>query len=124
MWVPLIENNEHEGHGADYFVKKDIHELMKQSPLIDTIILACTHYPLMLKKIREYSPADMKIVSQGVIVADSLADYLRRHPEIETRCSKNGEKTFYTTDDTGSFDNHGSLIFGHPLRSHHLSLGN
>jgi glutamate racemase len=123
MWVPLIENNEHEGHGADFFVKKDIHELLRHSPQIDTLLLACTHYPLMMKKIREYSPADMKIVSQGEIVANSLADYLARHPEIEDRCSKGAGREFYTTDATEDFDNHASGFFGVPVQSKHLSLG-
>jgi len=122
MWVPLIENNEYEGHGADFFVKKDIHELLKQSPLIDTLLLACTHYPLMYRKIREYSPADMKIVSQGEIVADSLAGYLQRHPEIESRCSKNAQRVFYTTDAPEDFDVHGSVFFGGPVSSRRLSL--
>ncbi len=122
MWVPLIENNEHEGHGADFFVKKDIHELLKQSPLIDTMLLACTHYPLMLKKIREYSPADMKIVTQGEIVADSLAEYLQRHPDMESRCSKGGERIFYTTDAPEDFDAHASVFFGGRVSSRHLSL--
>ena len=122
MWVPLVENNEHEGHGADFFIKKDLHELLKQSPLIDTLLLACTHYPLLLKKIREYSPADMKILSQGDIVAGSLAGYLQRHPEMESRCSKNGQRAFYTTDDPGDFDTHASVFFGAPVVSSHLSL--
>ena len=122
MWVPLVENNEQEGHGADFFIKKDIHELVRQSPLIDTFLLACTHYPLLLKKIREYSPADMTILTQGEIVANSLADYLLRHPEMESRCSKGGLRAFYTTDAVEDFDNHASNFFGVPVASEHLSL--
>jgi glutamate racemase len=122
MWVPLVENNEHEGHGADFFIKKDIHELLKQSAAIDTLLLACTHYPLLLKKIREYSPADMAILSQGEIVAASLEDYLRRHPGMEAQISQSGERRFYTTDAPEDFDSHGSVFFGAPVSSGHLSL--
>lgn len=122
MWVPLVENNEHESHGADYFVKKDIRELLRQSPAIDTILLACTHYPLLVNKIREYSPADMTILSQGQIVANSLEDYLARHPEIAANCSQGSEKEFYTTDSTTDFDAHASIFFGKPVVSKHVSL--
>jgi len=122
MWVPLVENNEYEGHGADFFIKKDIKELLHQSPAIDTILLACTHYPLLLKKIKEYSPADMTILSQGQVVANSLEDYLSRHPEIESKCSTNGAREFYTTDSTEDFDAHASIFFGEKIASKHVSL--
>lgn len=122
LWVPLVENNEHESHGADYFIKKDIRELLKQSAAIDTILLACTHYPLLLKKIKEYSPADMTILSQGEIVAESLADYLNRHPEIAAKCSQGGAKDFFTTDATEDFDTHASIFFGQSVLSKHVSL--
>lgn len=122
LWVPLVENNEHESHGADYFVKKDIRELLKQSATIDTILLACTHYPLLLKKIKEYSPADMTILSQGEIVAESLVDYLNRHPAIAAKCSQGGAKDFFTTDSTEDFDMHASIFFGQPVLSKHVSL--
>lgn len=122
MWVPLIENNEHKTKGADYFVKEYIHDLLKQSPLIDTILLACTHYPLLIDKIKEYSPADMKILSQGEIVATSLKDYLHRHPEIEQRISRGGEQNFYTTDSKADFDNHAALFYGTGVSSKHVDL--
>lgn len=122
MWVPLVENNEYDSHGTDFFVKKYIQQLLGQDEAIDTILLACTHYPLLMDKIKEYSPADMRILSQGEIVAKSLADYLRRHPEIESRCSKNGSREFYTTDSTEDFDNHASIFFGGNVRSRHLDL--
>ncbi|HEX4375465.1 MAG TPA: glutamate racemase, partial [Puia sp.] len=83
MWVPLIENNEHNSAGADYFVKEGIDTLMSQSKNIDTILLGCTHYPLLINKIRQYVSPEIQIISQGKIVADSLADYLKRHPEID-----------------------------------------
>jgi glutamate racemase len=98
MWVPLVENNEHLGDGADYFVKKCINHLLRKSNKIDTVILACTHYPLLLPKIRKYLPGYIKILSQGEIVAPSLKDYLFRHPEIEQDLSKNFNVDFFTTD--------------------------
>jgi glutamate racemase len=98
MWVPLVENNEHCGDGADYFVELNINQLLKQNKNIDTIILGCTHYPLLRNKIRKYLPENIKILSQGEIVAPSLRDYLHRHPEIENKLSKNSDRIFYTTD--------------------------
>jgi glutamate racemase len=123
LWVPLVENNEYQNHGTDFFVKKYIQQLLEQDEAIDTILLACTHYPLLLDKIREYSPADMKILTQGVIVAESLADYLARHPEIETKCTKTGGREFYTTDSTQDFDNHAGIFFGQPVLSKHANVG-
>ncbi len=123
MWVPLVENNEHLGHGADYFVKKNLEELFEKGENIDVVLLGCTHYPLLKEKIEEYLPVGVKLISQGEIVAGSLADYLQRHPEIETRCAKNGNRQFYTTDATGDFDNHGFLFFGAPVKSIHIDLG-
>lgn len=122
MWVPLVENDEYDTHGADFFVKKCINKLLDQSPAIDTILLACTHYPLLHDKIREYTPADIKILSQGEIVADSLADYLRRHTEIESRVSRGGERHFYTTDSTEDFDRHAANFYGAEIRSAHIDL--
>ncbi|RTL58340.1 MAG: glutamate racemase [Sphingobacteriales bacterium] len=122
MLVPLIENNEHHTKGADFFVKKYIHDLLAKSPMIDTILLACTHYPLLMDKIKEYSPADMTILSQGEIVAASLVDYLQRHPEMEQRISKKGLQRFYTTDSTEDFDNHAALFYGTGVSSKHVDL--
>jgi glutamate racemase len=122
MWVPLVENNEYDNHGTDFFIKKYIQELLSQDEAIDTMLLACTHYPLLLEKIKEYSPADMKILTQGEIVAESLSDYLLRHPEIEVKCSKNGSRAFYTTDSVEDFDSHASIFFGQPVQSKHVSL--
>ena len=122
MWVPLVENNEYDNHGTDFFVKKYIQQLLQQDVAIDTILLACTHYPLLLHKIQEYSPADMKILTQGEIVAESLADYLSRHPEVEMKCSKMGTRQFYTTDSTEDFDSHATIFFGERIQSKHLAL--
>ncbi len=122
MWVPLIENNEQNSPGADYFIKKNIQQLLEKSAGIDTILLACTHYPLLLDKLKQFVPAGTTILSQGEIVANSLYDYLQRHPEIEERCTKNGQLGFYTTDSPDDFDNHGATFFGEPLKSVHLEL--
>ncbi len=122
MWVPLVENNEHEHIGANYFIKKSIDQLFKKEAQIDTLLLACTHYPLLLHKIEEYTPVDVKIISQGRIVADSLSDYLHRHPEMEQRLSTSGQRSFYTTDATEDFNNHGSVFFGQPVQSYHVDM--
>jgi glutamate racemase len=122
MWVPLIENNEHQSMGADFFVKEYMEALLQQSPNIDTVLLACTHYPLLMDKIKEHVPEGTKIVSQGEIVANSLADYLGRHPEIDEKCSKNGHLAFYTTDSAEDFDRQANIFFGKPVQSKHLDL--
>ncbi len=122
MWVPLVENNEHAKPGADYFVEKHLKQLLEQQPDIDTVLLACTHYPLLLGKIRQFIPEGVTIVTQGEIVAASLVDYLEDHPEMERKCSKNGQIRFYTTDSTHHFDNHASIFFGRPVASIHLHL--
>jgi glutamate racemase len=122
MWVPLIENNEHEGPGADYFVKKYINQLLAQEKDLDTVLLACTHYPLLKKKIMQQFSSGVQVVSQGEIVADSLADYLHRHPEMDSRCSKNARRTFYTTDSTEDFDRQAGIFYGQPLESKKLQL--
>ncbi len=122
MWVPLIENNEYQSAGADYFVKKDINKLLSQSPDIDTILLACTHYPLLIEKIKYFVPKGVQVLSQGKIVADSLQKYLNRHPEMEAKCSKSGQISFFTTDSTEDFDSHATNFYGNEIKSAHLSL--
>ncbi|MEI8278631.1 MAG: glutamate racemase [Bacteroidota bacterium] len=122
MWVPLIENNEYHSNGADYFVKKYLDQLLSQAPNIDTILLACTHYPLLLDKIQQYLPAHIKIVTQGDIVANSLDNYLHRHTNIESQLSKHAEKRFYTTDSTIDFNEHATNFFGQSVRSKHLHI--
>lgn len=120
MWVPLVENNEYEGPGADYFVEKHVKNLLSKGKNIDTVLLGCTHYPLLANKIKQYLPPGVKLISQGEIVAQSLLDYLHRHPEIEARCSKQGCVRFYTTDSTKDFDAHATHFFGKPVASRHL----
>ncbi|XZF13209.1 glutamate racemase [Chitinophagaceae bacterium MMS25-I14] len=122
LWVPLIENNEHNDPGADYFVEKYIRQLLAQSTDIDAILLACTHYPLLMEKMRRYLPEHIKLVGQGDIVADSLADYLQRHPEMETRITRNGNMNFFTTDDVSDFNNHATIFFGQSVTAQHLHL--
>lgn len=122
MWVPLVENNEYQSEGADYFIKKNINHLLGQSAGIDTLLLACTHYPLLLNKIRAVVPEGITILSQGEIVAASLEDYLVRHPEIASKCSTGGQYRFYTTDSTEDFDNHATVFFGKAVSSSHLDL--
>jgi glutamate racemase len=122
MWVPIIENNEHQQPGADYFVKKNVQHIMAVDSGIDTLLLACTHYPLLRDKLLQFLPAGVTVVSQGEIVAESLGDYLQRHPEIETRCSRHGRRVFFTTDSIEDFDNHASIFFGEAVKSKHLDL--
>ena len=122
MWVPLVENKEYEYAGANYFIKKNIDQLLQKDPQIDTILLACTHYPLLLHKIEEYTPVDVNIITQGSIVAKSLNDYLQRHPEMEQRISTSGQRSFYTTDAIEEFNNQGSVFFGQPIHSKHVDL--
>lgn len=121
MWVPLVENNEYEGPGADYFVEKHVKKLMDKGRNIDTVLLACTHYPLLASKIKQYLPEGVKLISQGEIVAQSLLDYLHRHPEMEARCSKQGTVRFYTTDSVKDFNAHATTFFGKPVASRHLA---
>ena len=123
MWVPLIENNEHHGNGAEFFIKKNLHRLFDKGETIDVVLLACTHYPLIRDTIEQHLPVDVKLLSQGEIVANGLADYLMRHPEIESVCSKGGGRLFYTTDSTEDFDNHATVFFGEAVKSNHLDLG-
>lgn len=122
MWVHLIEDGEYESEEADYFVKKYLRELLSQSEEIDTILLACTHYPLLMDKIKKYLPENIRIVGQGPIVAESLEDYLHRHPEMESRLTRQGNIRFYTTDDAADFNAHASVFFGQPVNATHVGL--
>jgi len=122
MWVPLVENNEHNDAGADYFVRKNITEVLSQDKNIDTILLACTHYPLLRNKMLQFLPEGVTLLSQGEIVANSLVDYLKRHSEIEERITRKGSRQFYTTDSTTDFDNHASIFFGENVNSIHADM--
>ena len=122
MWVPLVENNEMDSVGADFFVKKNIDALFQQNSSIDTLILGCTHYPLLIDTIKKFVPSNATILSQGEIVAKSLSDYLARHPQIESKCARNGKVDFYTTDSSDNFDKQASIFFGKKINSKHISL--
>lgn len=122
MWVPLVENHEAESEGADYFVRKYVDGLLKKGPEIDTIVLACTHYPILYPKIRDAVPEHIKIVTQGEIVARSLADYLRRHPEMECRCSKGGTCRYLTTEDPDKFTDLARIFLQEPVAVRHIDL--
>ncbi|HEY2581514.1 MAG TPA: glutamate racemase [Mucilaginibacter sp.] len=123
LWVPLIENGEYDQPGADYFVEKYLDQLLAKSANIDTILLACTHYPLLQKKIKQFLPENIQVVSQGDIVAKSLVDYLQRHPEMEAKLSKNGTQQFFTTtDDTADFDHYAEIFFSAPVKSAYAEI--
>ena len=122
MWVPLVENNEYMSSGADYFIKKNIENIFSKNPKIDALLLACTHYPLLKEKILKHLPEGVQLISQGEIVAESLKDYLKRHPEITERISMNSQKEFYTTDSTEDFDHHATTFFGEKVSSKHIDL--
>jgi glutamate racemase len=122
LWVPLVENNELAGPGTEYFVRKNISRLLAADPAIDAVILGCTHYPLLLGTIQAFTPPGITMIPQDRIVAESLVDYLGRHPEIDGRCSRGGSVRFYTTDTTSHFDELGSLFFRKPVLSEKISL--
>lgn len=110
MWVPLVENKEFDSPGADYFVKKHLDQLLQKDNQIDTIILGCTHYPLLLPKIEQYLPKGITVVSQGEYVATSLKDYLMRHPQMNNLCTKNGSCKFLTTESPSKFAESASVF--------------
>lgn len=122
MWVPLVENNEHESAGADYFIKKNLDNLLSFSSDIDTVILACTHYPLLQKKIKEFLPGGIEVILQGKIVAASLKEYLIRHPEIENLCSKGNSREFLTTESPEEFNKKAKLFLGEEVKARSLTL--
>lgn len=117
MWAPLVENLEADGDGADFFVRRDLNALLSQDPDIDTLILGCTHYPLLLNKIKKYAPAGLTIVEQGDIVAASLLDYLRRHPEMDARITRGGSTEYITTEEPDKFSSLAAVFMGAPVRA-------
>ena len=120
MWVPLVENGETDSEGARYFVKRDIDRLFSTAPQTDTVILACTHYPLLMPLVKQYLPPGVKIVAQGPIVASSLEDYLKRHPEMNQRLSRGGTVRFFTTEYPERFNQSASLFMGNPVNAEHI----
>ena len=123
FWVPLVEYNEADSPGADYFVKKRIDEIMRKDPEIDTIILGCTHYPLLMPKILKYLPAGVRVVPQGEYVAESLKSYLDRHPQIEARCSKNASIHSLTTENPQKFQEQAQIFLHEPVEVENITLG-
>ena len=123
FWVPLVEYNEADSPGADYFVKKRIDQIMRLDPQIDTIILGCTHYPLLMPKILKYLPAGVRVVPQGEYVAESLKNYLERHPQIEQRCAKNGEAHYLTTENPEKFKEQAQIFLHEPVEVENITLG-
>lgn len=122
LWVPIVENNEATGAGADYFVKKRIDHILWLDPDIDTLILGCTHYPILMPKIKQYVPDGIKIVSQGEYVAESLKDYLTRHTEIDARCTKNGTAHYYTTENSEKFKEVARIFVTDDIEVEHINL--
>lgn len=123
LWVSLVENGEHESEGAAYFVEKNLHHLFEKDPEIDTLILGCTHYPLLLPLIQRFVPAGVRIVSQGEYVAESLISYLKRHPQIDNSCTRNGSSRYLTTESAEKFEENASLFIKHPVQAEHIRLG-
>lgn len=126
MWVPLVEQNEHTGSGADYFVDKYIREIMQQDPQIDTLLLGCTHYPLLYEKIEKavasYASHPVQVVAQGAIIAESLAQYLVRHSDLEKLCSKQGKTVYLTTDRADSFAASAEAFLGEKIAADHVEI--
>lgn len=122
MWVPLVENHEHDNPGANYFVEKYLDQIQQQSTDIDTLLLACTHYPLLIPKITAYLGDDISVISQGPIVAASLQDYLHRHPEIDNKCSKAGTQRFLTTDAPEIFNQHAVPFLGRSVHAEYVEV--
>ena len=124
MWVPLVENDEFESEGADYFVRQHINRLLEKDPLIDTLVLGCTHYPLLIKKIKQFAPPHVRVIAQGEYVAESLEDYLQRHPDMDIRCTKNGSCRFYTTESESKFQESASIFLQQEdIQVESISLG-
>lgn len=122
LWVPLVENNEAQGEGTDYFVRKYIDELLAKDRLIDTVILGCTHYPLLLPKIQQYMPEGITTVAQGELVARSLKDYLHRHPEMDKKCTKGGRCVYRTTEAEDKFIESASTFLNESVRVERIEL--
>ena len=123
FWVPLVEYNEADSPGADYFVKKRIDEIMRKDSDIDTIILGCTHYPLLMPKILKYLPAGVRVVPQGEYVAESLKQYLERHPNIEAKCSKGAGVHYLTTENPNKFKEQAQIFLHEPVEVENITLG-
>lgn len=122
IWVPLVENNELDSPGTAYFVSKNIESLLTADPAIDAIILACTHYPLLLPVIRQFVPENIHLLEQGKVVSSKLAEYLKKHPEMDQKCSKGGTIKYYTTENVEVFDRNATTFIGSLVKSEKVIL--
>jgi glutamate racemase len=123
MWVPLVENNELDNPGTRYFVKKNLQQLLKKDPLLDTVIMGCTHYPLLAETIREYLPdKQIRLIDQGPVVAEKLGDYLQRHPDMEREISKGSDVIYLTTETAENFEAKAGLFTGFDIRARTVQL--
>ena len=120
MWVPIVENNEIGTEGAEYFIRKNIRNILQKDKDLDTLVLGCTHYPLLMDTIQKYVPENIKILQQGKITAEKLLEYLKRHPEIEKRLSKNRVLKFQTTESSENFNGKAALFMGHKVVAEHV----
>ena len=122
MWVPIVENNEIESEGAEYFVRQNIQNILKKDKHLDALILGCTHYPILFNVIKKYVPENIKILEQGEIVAEKLIDYLQRHPEIDSKISKNNNIEYQTTEVAKNFEEKATLFLGKPVEAKTINL--
>lgn len=122
LWVPLIENNEHKTIGAEFFIKKYVDGLINNNNQIDTVILGCTHYPLILNEIKKFLPKNVNVISQGQLIAKSLKNYLYRHPEMEVKCSKNGTCNYLTTENPEKFSSSASIFLSEDINAKHIEI--
>ena len=122
MWVPLVENNEANSEGADFFIRKYIDNLLAKDRQIDTLVLGCTHYPILLPKIQKFIPQGVKVVAQGEYVATSLKDYLHRHPEMDMKCTREGKCRFYTTEAEDKFIESASMFLNENITVQRITL--
>ncbi|MDU1890016.1 MAG: glutamate racemase [Dysgonomonas sp.] len=122
MWVPLVENREYENEGSDYFIKKNLDNILSKDSQIDTLVLGCTHYPLLLNKIRKFLPENIQIVAQGSYVANSLKDYLFRHPEMDSVCTKGETTTYYTTESPQKFSEAATIFLNKEIEVERILL--
>ena len=122
MWVPLVEDTTFNTPGGAFFIKQNLESILSKDPQIDTLILGCTHYPILIEQIRKFVPDSVNIIAQGEIVADKLVDYLKRHPEMADKCSKNGMTKYYTTESPRSFEEAASLFLDEVIDAQQIDL--
>lgn len=122
MWASLVENREYDNEGADYFIKKNLDQILSKDPLIDTLILGCTHYPLLLNKIRQFLPSTVRAIAQGDYVAKSLQDYLSRHKDMDSACTKGGRTQYFTTESSHKFSEAASIFLSKEVSAERIVL--